>query len=90
MPEWTRVRFVDTKGPAVALNAHSEKPDLNVPEDYKADHPDEHPTDWGWHGLYMQADDDAIGQLMPRAVYTAQLPVGWDVWRGWEKHLMKG
>jgi hypothetical protein len=39
----------------MALNAHSEKPDLNVPEDYKADHPDEHPTDWGWHGEWGRA-----------------------------------
>ena len=49
------MRFVDTKGPAVALNAHSEKPDLNVPEDYQTDHPDEHPTDWGWHGEWGKA-----------------------------------
>jgi hypothetical protein len=34
----------------VALGAHSERPDLNVPEDYKHDHPQEHPSDWGWHG----------------------------------------
>jgi Protein of unknown function (DUF2631) len=29
---------------------HSEPPDLGAPEDYVADHPDEHPSDWGWHG----------------------------------------
>jgi hypothetical protein len=34
----------------VALNAHSEQPDLSLPDDYKSHHPDEHPTDWGWHG----------------------------------------
>jgi hypothetical protein len=34
----------------VALNAHSEQPDLSLPDDYKEHHPDEHPTDWGWHG----------------------------------------
>jgi hypothetical protein len=34
----------------VALDPHSEPPDLNVPDDYRADHPHEHPTDWGWHG----------------------------------------
>jgi hypothetical protein len=34
----------------VALDPHSEQPDLSLPEDYKHDHPDEHPTDWGWHG----------------------------------------
>jgi hypothetical protein len=34
----------------VALDPHSEQPDLSLPEDYKADHPSEHPTDWGWHG----------------------------------------
>jgi Protein of unknown function (DUF2631) len=39
----------------VALNAHSEPPDLSLPEDYKTDHPDEHPTDWGWHGEWGRA-----------------------------------
>lgn len=34
----------------MALNPHSEQPDLSLPDDYKADHPDEHPEDWGWHG----------------------------------------
>jgi hypothetical protein len=34
----------------VALDPHSEPTDLSVPEDYKQHHPDEHPTDWGWHG----------------------------------------
>lgn len=34
----------------MALNAHSEQPDLSLPADYHADHPDEHPEDWGWHG----------------------------------------
>jgi len=39
----------------VALNANSEQPDLSLPDDYKADHPDEHPTDWGWHGEWGRA-----------------------------------
>jgi hypothetical protein len=39
----------------VALNAHSEQPDLSLPEDYRAHHPDEHPTDWGWHGEWGRA-----------------------------------
>jgi hypothetical protein len=39
----------------VALNAHSERPDVNLPEDYKADHPEEHTTDWGWHGEWGRA-----------------------------------
>lgn len=39
----------------MALNPHSEQPDLSLPEDYKADHPDEHPTDWGWHGEWGRA-----------------------------------
>jgi Flp pilus assembly protein TadB len=39
----------------VALNPHSEKPDLTLPEDYKHDHPDEHPADWGWHGEWGRA-----------------------------------
>jgi hypothetical protein len=34
----------------VALDPHSEQPDLSVPDDYHSHHPDEHPTDWGWHG----------------------------------------
>jgi hypothetical protein len=39
----------------VALDPHSEQADLSLPEDYKADHPDEHPTDWGWHGEWGRA-----------------------------------
>jgi len=39
----------------VALNPHSEKPDLTLPDDYQHDHPDEHPTDWGWHGEWGRA-----------------------------------
>jgi hypothetical protein len=39
----------------VALNPHSEQPDLSLPEDYKQHHPDEHPTDWGWHGEWGRA-----------------------------------
>ena len=39
----------------MALNAHSEQPDLSLPDDYKAHHPDEHPTDWGWHGEWGRA-----------------------------------
>jgi hypothetical protein len=34
----------------VALNPHSEQPDVSLPDDYKHDHPDEHPEMWGWHG----------------------------------------
>ena len=43
----------------MALNPHSEQPDLTLPEDYKHDHPDEHPTDWGWHGEWGRAADIA-------------------------------
>jgi hypothetical protein len=39
----------------VALNPHSEPPDLSLPDDYKRDHPDEHPSDWGWHGEWGRA-----------------------------------
>ena len=39
----------------MALNANSEQPDLSLPDDYKAHHPDEHPTDWGWHGEWGRA-----------------------------------
>jgi hypothetical protein len=39
----------------MALDAHSEQPDLSLPDDYKANHADEHPTDWGWHGEWGRA-----------------------------------
>ena len=32
------------------LGPNSEPQDINVPADYHADHPNEHPSDWGWHG----------------------------------------
>ena len=34
----------------MALDPHSETPDTGSPEDYTAHHPNEHPSDWGWHG----------------------------------------
>lgn len=34
----------------MALDPHSEQRDLSLPDDYKHDHPDEHPEMWGWHG----------------------------------------
>jgi hypothetical protein len=39
----------------VALNPHSEEPDLGAPPDYTVDHPDEHPEQWGWHGEWGRA-----------------------------------
>jgi predicted cobalt transporter CbtA len=39
----------------VALNPHSEQPDLGAPTDYAAHHPQEHPEDWGWHGEWGRA-----------------------------------
>jgi Protein of unknown function (DUF2631) len=45
-----RTSAVEGRRLPVALNPHSEPPDLNVPDDYRVDHPHEHPTDWGWHG----------------------------------------
>ncbi len=39
----------------MALNPKSEPPDLGAPPDYAADHPDEHPEDWGWHGEWGRA-----------------------------------
>jgi hypothetical protein len=36
----------------VALNPHSERPELGAPADYAADHPEEHPEQWGWHGEF--------------------------------------
>ena len=32
------------------LHPHSEQPELGSPEDYTAHHPEDHPSDWGWHG----------------------------------------
>ena len=34
----------------MALKPGSEQRDLSLPDDYKHDHPTEHPEDWGWHG----------------------------------------
>ncbi len=39
----------------MALNPHSEQPDLGAPVDYAVDHPQEHPEDWGWHGEWGRA-----------------------------------
>jgi hypothetical protein len=39
----------------VALNAHSEQPELGSPDDYSAHHPQEHPSEWGWHGEWGRA-----------------------------------
>lgn len=36
----------------MALERGSEQPDLSLPEDYKRDHPQEHPEQWGWHGEF--------------------------------------
>ena len=36
----------------MALKPGSEQPDLALPDDYKHDHPTEHPEDWGWHGEF--------------------------------------
>jgi len=39
----------------VALQPGSEKPNTGAPDDYAAEHPDEHPSDWGWHGEWGRA-----------------------------------
>jgi hypothetical protein len=39
----------------VALKPGSEPPNTGAPEDYAADHPTEHPSDWGWHGEWGRA-----------------------------------
>jgi hypothetical protein len=39
----------------MALNAHSEQPELGSPDDYAAHHPEDHPSDWGWHGEWGRA-----------------------------------
>lgn len=40
-------------------NTHGELPDVSVPDDYLADHPEEHPEDWGWHGEFGKWRDVA-------------------------------
>lgn len=39
----------------MALEPGSEAPNTGSPEDYAADHPKEHPSDWGWHGEFGRA-----------------------------------
>jgi Protein of unknown function (DUF2631) len=39
----------------VALQPGSEPPNTGAPEDYAHDHPQEHPSDWGWHGEFGRA-----------------------------------
>jgi hypothetical protein len=34
----------------VALGTDSEQPDISLPAEYREHHPQEHPSDWGWHG----------------------------------------
>lgn len=34
------------------LDPHGEQPELGAPEDYEAHHPEDHPSDWGWHGQW--------------------------------------
>jgi hypothetical protein len=34
----------------VALKPGSENENVGAPDDYAADHPSEHPSQWGWHG----------------------------------------
>jgi len=39
----------------VALQPGSEKPNIGAPDDYAADHPTDHPSDWGWHAEWGRA-----------------------------------
>lgn len=32
------------------LHPNGEQPELGAPEDYATHHPEDHPSDWGWHG----------------------------------------
>lgn len=32
------------------LDPHSERPELGAPDEYREDHPDDRPSQWGWHG----------------------------------------
>jgi hypothetical protein len=43
----------------VTRDTHGEEPDVSVPAEYRADHPDEHPEDWGWHGEFGKWADVA-------------------------------
>ena len=37
------------------LEPGSEPKDLSVPDDYRVDHPQENPAEWGWHGEWGRA-----------------------------------
>jgi hypothetical protein len=39
----------------VALQPGSEEPNTGAPEDYTEHHPNEHPSQWGWHGEWGRA-----------------------------------
>lgn len=39
----------------MALNPHSESPDVVLPAEYKAEHPGDDPRMWGWHGEWGRA-----------------------------------
>jgi uncharacterized protein DUF2631 len=43
----------------VTRDTHGEEPDISVPADYLADHPKEHPEQWGWHGEFGKWADAA-------------------------------
>jgi hypothetical protein len=36
------------------LDPHSEPAELGAPEEYIAEHPEERPSDWGWHGEWAR------------------------------------
>ena len=39
----------------MALQPGSEAPNTGAPEDYADHHPQEHPSDWGWHAEFGRA-----------------------------------
>ena len=44
---------------------------------------------WGWHGLGVMLEEDAIDYRLANSFYTARLPDNWATWRGWEKYLIQ-
>ena len=45
-------------------------------------------ADWGYYGLGLLRETNAIDYRLPNSFYTARIPDGWEKWRGWEKHLL--
>ena len=45
--------------------------------------------DWGWYGMGMMLEQNAVAYRTANSFYTARLPESWMTWRGWEKYLIQ-